>query len=127
MGTAARTWTASRATKPSVTVGRSFAASGTGGVAPRASGGRYVHRRDPADYPDLERDDLLAALEFAAIPLGTRRVDAHLGNFPAITPAWARIAQRFGLSTGNGFTVLRGSPAQQRARRQLESRESVDP
>jgi uncharacterized protein (DUF433 family) len=27
-----------------------------------------------ADYPDLERDDLLAALEFAAIALGTRRV-----------------------------------------------------
>ena len=27
-----------------------------------------------ADYPDLERNDLLAALEFAAIALGTRRV-----------------------------------------------------
>ncbi len=27
-----------------------------------------------ADYPDLERDDLRAALEFAAIALGTRRV-----------------------------------------------------
>lgn len=27
-----------------------------------------------ADYPDLERDDLLAALEFGALALGRRRV-----------------------------------------------------
>ena len=27
-----------------------------------------------ADYPDLERNDLLAVLEFAAVALGTRRV-----------------------------------------------------
>lgn len=27
-----------------------------------------------ADFPDLERDDLLAALEYAAVALGTRRV-----------------------------------------------------
>jgi len=33
-----------------------------------------VHEEILADYPDLERDDLLAALEFAAIALGTRRV-----------------------------------------------------
>lgn len=28
-----------------------------------------------ADYPDLERDDLLAALEFGALTAGGRRVD----------------------------------------------------
>ena len=27
-----------------------------------------------ADYPDLERDDLLAALEFGALAAGSRRV-----------------------------------------------------
>jgi uncharacterized protein (DUF433 family) len=27
-----------------------------------------------ADYPDLERDDLLAALEFGALAAGRRRV-----------------------------------------------------
>ncbi|MDQ3150568.1 MAG: DUF433 domain-containing protein [Actinomycetota bacterium] len=27
-----------------------------------------------ADYPDLERDDLLAALEFGALAVGRRRV-----------------------------------------------------
>jgi uncharacterized protein (DUF433 family) len=27
-----------------------------------------------ADFPDLDRDDLLAALEYAAVALGTRRV-----------------------------------------------------
>lgn len=27
-----------------------------------------------ADHPDLDRDDLLAALEFAAVATGTRRV-----------------------------------------------------
>lgn len=26
------------------------------------------------DFPDLEREDLLAALEYAAVALGTRRV-----------------------------------------------------
>jgi uncharacterized protein (DUF433 family) len=28
-----------------------------------------------ADYPDLERDDLLAVLEFGALTTGGRRVD----------------------------------------------------
>jgi len=28
-----------------------------------------------ADYPDLERDDLLAALEFGALASGSRRVE----------------------------------------------------
>jgi uncharacterized protein (DUF433 family) len=28
-----------------------------------------------ADYPDLERDDLLAALEFGALTAGSRRID----------------------------------------------------
>jgi uncharacterized protein (DUF433 family) len=27
-----------------------------------------------ADFPDLEREDLLASLEYAAVALGTRRV-----------------------------------------------------